>query len=382
MRRFLFILDFIPRLPRTMERWLIAMASSLKAEGIELHLLLSGEGPEWFGEQLKAAGGSLHWDASMRNRFDVAKVNQVMASVQPQAVCVLFYPMLSKPVLKLAFARGVKRLFYIDQSSTPLPEPRGWKRLPVLLRGRLLGRLYHQLITVAEFKRERLTTCLGLPPSRIVRIYNGVPLERFATATGRVADDAPLFYAGQIAKYKGIATLIEAWKIAARSRSMPRLLIAGDGPQRVELEQQVAAEGLSDQIQFLGLRPDVPELMMAARLNVIPSEWDEACAFVALEAMASGRPVLASDAGSLPELLAEHGHIFRKGDAKALAAKLLELLDESRRAQLDADGAALRVRALANFDMDQMVAAYTKVFAEGMRLRTSRCMTSETTAAW
>jgi len=227
--------------------------------------------------------------------------------------------------------------------------------------------LYHQLITVAEFKRERLTTCLGLPPDRIVRIYNGVPLERFATATGQVADDAPLFYAGQIAKYKGIATLIEAWKIAARSRSMPRLLIAGDGPQRVELEQQVAAEGLSDQIQFLGLRPDVPELMMAARLNVIPSEWDEACAFVALEAMASGRPVLASDAGSLPELLAAHGHIFGKGDAKALSAKLLELLDESRRAQLDADGAALRVRALANFDMDQMVVAYTKVFAEGMR---------------
>jgi glycosyltransferase involved in cell wall biosynthesis len=343
------------------------MAESLRAEGMELHLLLSGEGPEWFGTQFKAAGGAIHWDACMRNRFDVAKVKQVMAAVRPEAVSVMFYPMLSLHVLRLAFTSGVKRMFFIDQSSIPLRELRGFKRLLMLLRGRLLGRLYRRIITVSDFKRERLVTRIGLPPQRIVRIYNGVDLKRFANATGHASDDAPLFFAGQIASVKGVSTLVEAWQIAERSHPMPRLLLAGDGPLRGTLQAHIADKGLTGKIEFLGPRPDVPELMMAARLIVIPSEWDEACAFVALEAMASGRPVLASDAGSLPELLGEHGNIFRKGEAGELAARLVELLDPSQRARLDAQGSALRARALANFDMNQMVSAYTRLFADSLR---------------
>lgn len=365
--RLLYIIDFIPRVPRSLELWLLAMAESLRAEGVDLHLLLSGEAPEWFCTQFKAAGGTLHWDACMRGCFDVAKVKQVVAAVRPEALCFSFYPMLSPHVLRFAFAPGVKRIFYSDHSSIPLRESHGFKRLLMLLRGRLLGRLYHRIITVSDFKRERLVTRLGLPQQRIVRIYNGVDLKRFANATGHASDDAPLFFAGQIAGVKGIATLLEAWQIADRRRAMPRLLLAGDGPLRETFQQQVADNGLAGRIEFLGLRPDVPELMMAARLILIPSEWDEACAFVSLEAMASGRPVLASDAGSLPDLLGEHGNLFRKGNVGELAEKLVELLDPSQRARLDAQGAALRTRALAKFDMAQMISAYTRVFTAPFR---------------
>jgi glycosyltransferase involved in cell wall biosynthesis len=300
----------------------------------------------------------------MRNGFHVPTVQRVLSAVRPESVCVLFYPMLSLPVLQVARFPGVRRMFYIDQSSTPLRESSGWRRLLMLIRGRILGRIYDRIITVADFKRERLETCLGLPPNRIVRIYNGVPLERFASATGNVDAEAFIFFAGQIAQVKGVHTMIEAWQLADQQQTMPRLLLAGDGPLRAELEASVAAKGLSDRIQFLGLRSDVPELMMAARLNVIPSEWDEACAFVALEAMASGRPVLASDAGSLPELLGEHGHVFAKGNADALASKLVALLDPQREPLLKECGEGLRARALQHFDMQQMVDAYAAVFAE------------------
>jgi len=359
MTKLLLIVDFIPRGPRTMEKWLVAMAAALRVHQIEFHLLLPEAGPEWFRSDFASAGGVVHAAAEMRGCFHRPSVDHVLRSISPQGLCVMFYPMLAPKLLKLAWWPGLKQFFYIDQSSTPLQPSKGLKGMLIRLRGSLLGRLYHRIITVADFKRDRLVKCLGLPVGRITRIYNGVPMDRFATAGAEVAKEAPIFYAGQIAEYKGVRTLVEAWLLADRTQSMPDLVLAGDGPLRQELLDLIAEKGYSERVQLPGLCADIPERMMASRFIVIPSEWDEACAFVALEAMASGRPVVASDAGSLPELLGETGVIYPRGDSAALARALQETTE--------ANGAGLRQRALSLFDMDQMVKAYTEVFSDALR---------------
>ena len=365
MKRLLYFVDLVPRVPVGGTIWLTALAAPLLARGVELHVVLSGDAYEKFVREFQSNGGKLIIEPAMRHKFDVAAARRILEQVRPDAVCFMFYPMLSRAVLKAAGFPSVKKAYYIDQSSKPLQKQSGLKKLFVTLRGWLMGRRYNTIITVSDFKRDRLVQRLGLPASRIHRIYNGVETFKYDHAPADIAADAPLLYVGQVADFKGVPTLLTAYRqFCHRSPDAPCLHIAGDGPMREELEKLVQQWGLADRVKFLGQRGDVPELMMSARLILIPSEWDEACAFVAIEAMLAGRPVIASDAGSLAELLGDNGIIHRAGDAAELAQTLEEWLKPESRAALEARAAGLRQRAQDEFNLDKMVAQYTDLWAE------------------
>jgi glycosyltransferase involved in cell wall biosynthesis len=365
MKRLLYFVDLVPRVPVGGTIWLTALAKALRQKGVEIHAVLSGDAYEKFVNEFQANGGKLILEPAMRNRFDEPAARRILEQVRPDAVCFMFYPMLSRAVLKAARFRSVRRAYYIDQSSKPILQQYGLRKLLITLRGKILGPRYDAIITVSDFKRDRLVQRLGLPTGRIRRIYNGVETDKFDHPQASIAADAPLLYVGQIAGFKGVPTLLAAYRQYCQvAPDAPSLHIAGDGPMREELQQKVRKWGLEDRILFLGQRGDIPRLMMAARLILIPSEWDEACAFVAIEAMLAGRPVIASDAGSLVELLGGHGIIHRAGDAANLADRLEQWLNPENRAGLEARGAGLRQRALAEFNLDKMVAGYTDLWAE------------------
>lgn len=365
MKRLLYFVDLVPKVPVGGTIWLTALAPVLRDLGIEIHVVLSGEAYEGFVREFQAAGGRLHIEPAMRNKFHPAAARRLLEEVKPDAVCFMFYPMLSRAVLQAARFPGVKHVYYIDQSSKALQLQTGLKKWFVTLRGRLLGRCYDTIITVSDFKRNRLIQRLGLPATRIRRIYNGVQTHKYDNRPAGIAEDAPLLYVGQVADFKGVPTLLKAYReLIQKMPSAPPLHLAGDGPMRQELEQRVHDWGLADRIVFLGQRGDVPALMMAACLIVIPSEWDEACAFVAIEAMLAGRPVIASDAGSLAELLGENGIVHRARDAADLTQKLEHWLHPELRPELESKATALRQRALAEFNLDKMVEGYTSLWAE------------------
>jgi glycosyltransferase involved in cell wall biosynthesis len=107
-----------------------------------------------------------------------------------------------------------------------------------------------------------------------------------------------------------------------------RLRIVGDGPLREALEAAAARLGVAKRVEFLGLKPkaEIAELMRRARLVVVPSRF-ETSAVVAIEALATGTTVVASDVGALPELLAGGGGLLaRPGDPDDLVAKIQEAL--------------------------------------------------------
>ncbi|WP_075087177.1 glycosyltransferase family 4 protein [Verrucomicrobium spinosum] len=116
-------------------------------------------------------------------------------------------------------------------------------------------------------------------------------------------------------------------------------------------------------MEFLGQRQDVPELMMSGRCVVIPSEWDEACAFSALEAMAAGRPVITSDAGSLPELMGPDGVVFKKKDVSGLSSALEKVLRGDMSPSPDEMAARLRKRAFEHFTLERMTREYADLLA-------------------
>lgn len=366
--KFLLVWDFKPRLRRMFESWLIRLASGLRDAGVEFHVCFSGEPVEWFASEFAAAGGVAHVRESMRGRLDRRAASELISSLGSTGLGICFYPMLSPKTLLLTRLPGVVGTLFIDQSSQPVPVLKGLKALAVRLRGAIGSRCYRRIITVSDYNRDKLVKRLGVPASRIERVYNGVDLGRFEKTVSSDPRSGPIFYVGQIEGYKGVTTLVRAYKeLKQRRPDAPALMLAGGGALLQEFRTKDPPEGC----EFLGLRNDAPDLMKAARCIVIPSEWEEACAFTAIEAMASGRPVIASDAGSLPELLAGKAAIFRKGDATDLADTLERVLFgmDDRQCELNAD--ALRTRAFREFSFDRMVESYLSAILDlfGKRLK-------------
>jgi glycosyltransferase involved in cell wall biosynthesis len=121
-----------------------------------------------------------------------------------------------------------------------------------------------------------------------------------------------------------------------------RLRLVGDGPLRGALEAEAARLGVADRVDFHGQasKEDVAGLMRRARLVIVPSRF-ETSAVVAIEALASGTPVVASAVGALPELLAGGGGLLaRPGDPNDLADRIGEALET----QLELSSVSERVR--------------------------------------
>jgi len=141
----------------------------------------------------------------------------------------------------------------------------------------------------------------------------------------------------------------------------PRLWIAGDGEERDELEQQARSLGLGERVSFLGVRDDVGDLLAAADLCVLPSR-QEGLGVAALEAMAAGRPVVASKVGGLAGAVEDGlcGLLVPPEEPAALAAALARVLgDAALSARLSAGG---RARVERHYSAARMVDAYEQLY--------------------
>lgn len=207
-----------------------------------------------------------------------------------------------------------------------------------------------------------------LSAEKLVVIPNGVDLAAYPTGTpadlaalGVPPGQAVVVYVGRLARQKGVEWLL---------RSAPRwlgqlpecdLLLVGSGPQRQPLERLCGELGIRDRVHFAGWRPDVPEILAASRLLVLPSRW-EGMPNVVLEAMASRLPVVATRAQGVEELLgpAAAAQTVPFGDCEALTQRVVAMVrDPQAAAEL---GAANRARAEQGFSLEAMVAAYERLW--------------------
>ena len=226
-----------------------------------------------------------------------------------------------------------------------------------------------QVIAVSEATQRILVETERVPPERVTVVWNGMePLAEPGAEEVRslreslgVADGAAVcVMPARAHEEKGHLVLLRA--AADVVRDVPGLVIlcAGDGPHRASLEREAAARGLGSVVRFLGHRRDVPALITLSRLVVLPS-LAESFGFAALEAMSLGRPVVASRAGGLPEVVAdgETGVLVDVGDEPGLGRALVTLLRDPERAA--ALGAAGRARARA-FSCERMMRGYEAVY--------------------
>lgn len=231
-----------------------------------------------------------------------------------------------------------------------------------------------RIVCVAEAVRAAL---LGnrLPASLLAVVHNGVDAEALAPAPGARArcremlgltGSAPLVGTiGALTPEKDQQALLEAFALLDPARSGARLAIVGEGPLRSELGETAARLGVADHTHFLGFQEDVAAWLAAFDCFVFPSR-KEGLPMIVLEAMAARRPILASRAGGIPELVrdGEDGVLVPPGDGAALAAALADLLDDEPYRQALAESAGRRAREA--FDYRTTAARVLAVYREAV----------------
>ncbi|MDP8247221.1 MAG: glycosyltransferase [Candidatus Tritonobacter lacicola] len=199
----------------------------------------------------------------------------------------------------------------------------------------------------------------GISAKKLVHIPNFLPLGEFQSADPEPGSFA---YIGRIEHHKGVRTLIDA----ASSLKGARLVIAGDGSARADLERHVEERGLSN-IQFVGHLPltEVKNLLSKSMFTVVPSEWYENCPMSILEAQGMGIPVIGSDIGGIPELIEDtvDGFIFEPGNAEDLKEKIALLLESPRRAREMGRSGRLKVEREYNPQLfyERLMSVYSKL---------------------
>ncbi len=218
----------------------------------------------------------------------------------------------------------------------------------------VMSRLADEVTGVCQFSADSLAAKDGFGGHPIQVIENGIRFERYAVERDRAALrrslglDPDRAYISCIARFhpvKDHRMLIDAFAQVAAARSDADLLLAGDGPLRAELEDQVRSLGLMGRVQFLGVRHDVPELLAASNVFALTSV-SEAASLTLLEAMASGVPVVVTRVGGNPEIVREgtDGYLVPRGDAATAGARILELVNDPARARAMGQSAQTRVR--------------------------------------
>jgi glycosyltransferase involved in cell wall biosynthesis len=234
-------------------------------------------------------------------------------------------------------------------------------------------RLPGRIIAVSSAIRDGLLE-EGLPDEMVQVVHSGYDPDRFADLPSRAecrrrlrwpAGALVTLFVGALAPHKSIPTLLEAFQKVVKEmhRDTLRLMIAGDGPLRPHIEERVRERRLEPYVELLGFRDDVPHLMMAADVVVLPSAEGEGSPAVIKEAMVCGRAVVAASHGGVDEIIEhdETGLLVPPGGVSSLAGALLRVLrDEDLR---DALGERAK-GVVSKFGVRRMVEETERIYRE------------------
>jgi glycosyltransferase involved in cell wall biosynthesis len=247
-------------------------------------------------------------------------------------------------------------------------------------RRRFVGyvRLADEVVAVSHDLRRTLVETLRVSP-RVRVLHNGIDPRAFAGAEasavrrelGGAGGEFLVGTAVVLSEQKGIRYLLEAVRLVRAADPTVRFVVAGDGPLRAELEELARTLGVSDGVRFLGYRSDVPSLIAALDAYVLPSLW-EGLPLALLEALASGKPIVATTVGGNPEVVVdgENGRLVPPRDPEALARAVLALRnDPALRERMRENNLA---RFARQFSVGSMVAGHVGLYREMSAQRAER----------
>ncbi len=201
-------------------------------------------------------------------------------------------------------------------------------RSPNYLIWRLLTRTFRfcdRAIAICSYQLPYLDR-LGMRGEQVALIPNGITLEGASETAAKKIDGYQFVHVARFSPEKDHNLLVRAFHRVSRELPEARLVLVGDGPLHVAVEQQVQALDLADKVTFMGLRRDVPEILAASHCFVLSSRW-ELQPITILEAMRAGLPVIATAVGGVADTVADglSGLLVKPGDEAGLADAMLAL---------------------------------------------------------
>ncbi|MCK5013108.1 MAG: glycosyltransferase [Candidatus Omnitrophica bacterium] len=251
-----------------------------------------------------------------------------------------------------------------------------WKNWAHVFSYKILDKLVSKIVVVSNDVREAVLKSERVGSEKIVVIHNGINLKRFNSQSSPSAmrdelgisrSSKVIACVGNLRSIKGHKYLIEAIKrIVGKFPEVCLLMIGGMGMKERQLKEMLKDQanklGLENNIQFLGLRRDVPEILKSVDICVLPS-LSEGLSNTLLEYMSAGKPIVATHVGGNPEVISDGitGLLVNPSDPEDLADKLLYFLKNPR--ECERFGSKARENVIERFSIEEMVQKYERLFS-------------------
>jgi glycosyltransferase involved in cell wall biosynthesis/peptidoglycan/xylan/chitin deacetylase (PgdA/CDA1 family) len=341
--RVLVLIDFLS-LTGGAERFALGLATHLPPDRFDVWMC-STRRHEPEAVALLEQAGVTHLNLARRARWDVVRFRSLLGLLRAERFDVLHAHMFGSNVWGVTFGRasGVPVVIAHEHNWSYSGDP-----LRVWLDRNVIARFASRYVAVSESNLRRMVEIERIPADKIVVLPTAyIPSEQSEPVDVRaelgLAAGAPVIAtAANLRVEKALEVLIEAHATVVRTFPDAHLVIVGDGVCQPELEQLRRQLDLTSAVSFLGRRGDVDSILRDVDICAMSSDW-EGMPLFALETMAAGKPMVATNVGGLPEIVTPDrtGLLVPPRDPGALAEALVSLLaDPDRRRRLGEAGAA------------------------------------------
>jgi len=318
------------------------------------------------------------WSVSRRLR-QVVRSHKVQL-IHAHQYSPFFYSATSRSLLETI--RGKPPILFTEHGRH-FPDHRSVRRV---LANKILLTRHDRVTAVGQFVKQALVENEGIPARRIDVIYNGIDPSKFGPAVhngdrvtainlrhqiradlGLEADTPVVLQVARMHPVKDHVTAVAAMAYVVQEVPNAVLVMVGDGVERRRISAKAREFGLKNNIRMLGMRDDVPRFMVAADVFLL-SSLSEGVSVTLLEAMASSKPVVATDVGGNGEVVShgKTGLLCKSSDPRDIGSSVTTLL---RNPQLQSQmGRAGRERLLNLFTQEQMHAGYARIYDNVLRL--------------
>jgi glycosyltransferase involved in cell wall biosynthesis len=360
------------------EKTVLALMPKLKALGHEVTLLtMNTRRDSSLVDELKEIGIP-RIDLNARRMLDFAawqRFRQIIKTrqfdiIHPQDQDTIIYGALAHRFLGMP---SVMTRHVMDEPQTTLKLR---LRANLLLFAAKNG--YDKVVTVSQAVKRHFHELTDIPMERIEPVYNGLQFDRFDTlsqrdavreAEGWAQDLQIITMVAVLRAGKGHEVLFAALPKIKAEFPKARIKLVGGGELEAELKAQANAH--LDIIEFMGQRADVPRLLGASDILVLPS-WTEALPTVLMEAGAVGLPVVATDVGGTREIVEEGktGYVVKAGDSEAIAQRICDLLGNPEAAR--AMGTAAKSLVRTKFTLEKQAEVLSQVYESVLKTYENR----------
>lgn len=339
------------------EKLVVQMVTAMRKRGIKADVCVFNGEKTSFMEELEATGCAIYkLGTSYYNLSYIFKLSKIIKSYD------IVHTHNSSPQLFAAIANVISpkaRLITTEHNTD------NRKRHLKCIHGveRWMYGRYKTIICISEETAKNLKNYLGKKwllkhgKEQIVTVSNGIDVQCFKNATPTIKKEEKwtIVMVAAFRPQKDHLTLLRAMKCLSDDFC---LWLVGDGATRVQIENEIKGLGIENRVHLFGNRVDVPGILKSADIVVLSSNW-EGFGLAAVEGMAAGKPVIASDVDGLKQIVEGYGIVFPKGNEQVLVQKIQEL---STNKELYEQTSLKCFKRSEMYDIQGMIDQYEKIY--------------------